>query len=167
MLEAPRRLLLRLATVVAVFALLLAATSALPWAEFKVEGIRQGELYWNHFQVSGFGGPLGMAGKIVAGLGGLGAAMASVVVFTRGRGLWFSAGRWLAYAAGALGLAVYFLSRAFTLSSYEGTVKATGQIVPVLKHENLYGLFTAAACALAGLLVALAGSYVSWRRRPS
>lgn len=159
-------LTLRVATVATVFGLLLAASAALDWARFEPTTEYEGEMrVFRPITVTGFAGPLGMAGKLVAGLGALAAGAASFVVFTRGRGVGLTASRWMLYCAGFFGLAIYFLVRAWQFETYDGLVKLSSKPVHLVKQSNLFGLTLAIVLAAAGAVIALAGSYVS-RRGP-
>ena len=159
-------LTLRVATVAAVFGLLLAAAPALGWARFEPTAEHEGEMrVFKPITVTGFAGPLGMAGTLIAGLGGLATAAAALVVFTKGRGVGLTPSRWLLYCAGFFALAIYFLVRAWQFETYDGLVKLSSKPVHLVKQANLFGLTLAMVLAGAGALTALAGSYVS-RRGP-
>ena len=159
---------LRIATVAAVFGLLLAASSALNWARLEAQPGPEETRKFQPITVTGFAGPFGMGGKLVAGLAGLATAAASLVVFTRGRGLGLTASRWMVYCAGFFVLASYFLVRAWLFDgAVEGVLKGTKDSVPFVKVVNLPGLVVALVLAGAGIVTALAGSYVSRpARRP-
>lgn len=150
---------LRVATCVVILALLLIASTATSWARFVVP-----DRAFEPLEVTGLTGPLGMGGKLVAGLGLLAAGLASIVVFTRGRSFGLTPSRWFAYCAGFFVLAIYFLVRAWTFRDpVPGVVQGSSDTVDFVKDGNLYGLVLALVLASAGALIALVGSFLSRR----
>ena len=152
--------LLRLGSVVAVLSLLTSATTVLPWGKYNAR-VSNGEID-GPVALTGLEAPVG--GTVVAGLGGLAALAAAVVVFTQGRGWRMPPARWMAYAAGFLALAVYFLLRAQDVQAFEGTVRGSGEPIHFTKTSGAWGFVAALVLASAAALVSLGAALWAWRR---